>query len=118
MYILFVELILRSWSSSVRCCNIRSLYGCRLSSRKRRMALLWPFSICAERRQVNLVKHLVISTSICGDIHSTVAVFGIPDLLASAKENVPLNPFFLDICFATVSWSICVLCIALKVRAA
>ncbi|GBM84303.1 hypothetical protein AVEN_1908-1 [Araneus ventricosus] len=46
---------------------------------------------------------LAIAASTCLDLHSSVAVFGLPNLLASATEPALLN---LLISFATVSWII------------
>ncbi|GBL72610.1 hypothetical protein AVEN_127872-1 [Araneus ventricosus] len=48
------------------------------------------------------------------DVSSSVAVFGLPDMLASATEPALLN---LMTSFATVSCVICLLCVALKVCA-
>ncbi|GBN95516.1 hypothetical protein AVEN_44861-1 [Araneus ventricosus] len=70
------------------------------------------------RRETSLRFHFVgllaIAVSTCVDVPSSVAVFGLSDLLASATEPVLLN--FL-ISFATASWVIYALYIALKERA-
>ncbi|GBO27075.1 hypothetical protein AVEN_257760-1 [Araneus ventricosus] len=105
---------LRSGSSSVRCCNICSLYGWHLLPLKLRMTLLWLIPIYAETRRVPFVRLLAIAASTCVDVPSSVAVFGLPDLLASATEPVFLN-FMKN--FTTVSWVIFVLRVALKVCA-
>ncbi|GBL80371.1 hypothetical protein AVEN_92279-1 [Araneus ventricosus] len=94
--------------------TISSLYGCHLLARKMRMELLWLIPICAERRLVPFVGILDIAASTCVDVPLSVAIFGLPDLLTSATESVLLK--FL-ISFATLSWLICVLRVALKVRA-
>ncbi|GBM75414.1 hypothetical protein AVEN_119955-1 [Araneus ventricosus] len=59
--------------------------------RKMSMALLWLIPICAERRRVPFVGHLAFAAGICIDVHSTVAVSGLPDQLASVTEPFLLN---------------------------
>ncbi|GBL87313.1 hypothetical protein AVEN_270566-1 [Araneus ventricosus] len=71
-------------SPSVRCCNICILHGCRLLACKISMAL---------RRETRGLFHRTPghASSTCVDIPSSVAVFGLPDLLAPTTEPVLLN---------------------------
>ncbi|GBM96287.1 hypothetical protein AVEN_142049-1 [Araneus ventricosus] len=92
----------------VRCCNICSFYGCHLLARKLRMAQLWLIPIYAERRWC---PGGTIAASTCVDVLLCVTAFGLPDLLATVTEPDLLN---FMISFATCSWDICALCIALK----
>ncbi|GBN97068.1 hypothetical protein AVEN_79056-1 [Araneus ventricosus] len=78
--------ILRSGSSSVSYCNICSLHGCHLLSGETRMPLPLLIPICAERRRFPFVGLLSIAASTCVDIPSSVFVFGILGLVASATE--------------------------------
>ncbi|GBO34629.1 hypothetical protein AVEN_104075-1 [Araneus ventricosus] len=67
----------------------------------------------AERRRVYFVGLLAIAASTCVDVPSSVAVFGLPDLLATATEPVLMN---FMISFAMMSPIICALCVAMKDR--
>ncbi|GBO35659.1 hypothetical protein AVEN_4404-1 [Araneus ventricosus] len=88
-------------------------YGCYLQYRETCMTLLWLIPICSERRRIPFVRLLAIAASTCVDVPSSVADFDLPDLLTSEKEPALWN---FMISFATVSWFICVLHVALKVR--
>ncbi|GBM70449.1 hypothetical protein AVEN_50719-1 [Araneus ventricosus] len=105
--------ILWSGSSSMRCWNISSLYGCNLLASRLRMTQLWLIPICKERHQVPFDRLLAIAASTYVDISSSVEVFGRPDLLEWATKTVLLN---FMISFATASWVICIFCVSLKVR--
>lgn len=78
-----------------------------------RMAHLWLIPICVEKRRGSSVGLLALASRNCVDVSLSLAIVGLQDLLASAKEHVLLN-YFLS--FATVSWVICILCIALQLH--
>lgn len=79
-------------------------------SQKMHMKLLWLIPICRERHRVPSVGLLVIAASTHVNVFSSIAVFGLPDFLASATETVILN--FLS--FATLSCVIWLLCFCIE----
>ncbi|GBM01303.1 hypothetical protein AVEN_170351-1 [Araneus ventricosus] len=76
-----------------------------------RMILLCLIPIWAERCRVPFIGLLVIVTSICVDVPSSVSVFGLPHLLSSTMEPV-LFEFLQKCCHSVMGYLRSVRCIA------